>query len=118
MSHSKYATLKVILEENFPFNYTYYTVAHKCRIARLGRRACLFNVWKMRKETGHRKPRWSAGPQLRILCPWSRPPTGKTHPAYKKWMKVPGDFQYAASRRLLRLTLLANASEVAHAVIL
>ena len=32
-NHSKYARLKVILEENVPFNYTYYTVAYKCRIA-------------------------------------------------------------------------------------
>ena len=39
MSHGKYARFKVILEEKFPFNLAYYTVAHKCRIALLGRRA-------------------------------------------------------------------------------
>ena len=64
-----YARLKVILEEKFPFNYTYYTVAHKCRIAPLGRRAYLFNAWKMRKEEGHRKPTWTAGPLQLMLCP-------------------------------------------------
>ena len=53
VSHGKYARLKVILEEKFPFNYTYYTVAHKCRIALLGRRAYLFNVWKMRNSKRH-----------------------------------------------------------------
>ena len=83
MSHGKYARLKVILEEKFPFNYTYYTVAHKCRIALLGRRAYLFNVWKMRKEKGRRRPRWTAGPLLQTLCPWSRPPEAGHIPQIK-----------------------------------
>ena len=64
MSHSKYARLKVILEEKFPFKYTYCTVAHKCRIALLGRTAYLFTVWKMRTEKGRRRLRWTAGPLL------------------------------------------------------
>ena len=73
MSHGKYARLKVILEQTCPFNYTYYTVAHKCRTALLERRAYPFSVWKMRKEKGHRRPRWAAGSPQRMLCPWSRP---------------------------------------------
>ena len=81
VSHGKYARLKVILEGKFPFNYTYYTVAHKCRIALLGRRAYPFNVWKMRTEKGRRQPRWTAGPLLQMLCPWIRPPVGGTRPA-------------------------------------
>ena len=80
MSHGKYARLKVILEGKCPFDYTYYTVAHKCRIALLGRRAYLFNVWKMRKEKGHRRPRWSAEPPLQTLRPWIHPPVVGTHP--------------------------------------
>ena len=82
MSHGKYARLKVILEGKFPFNYTYYTVAHKCRLALLGRRAYLFNVWKMRKK-GHKRPRWSAGPPLQRLCPSIHPPVVGTRPANK-----------------------------------
>ena len=62
MSHGKYARLKVILEENFHLNYTYYAMAHKCRIALLERRAYLCNTWKKRKWKGHRRPRWTAGP--------------------------------------------------------
>ena len=35
VSHGKYARSKVILEEKIPFTYTYYTVAHRRRIALL-----------------------------------------------------------------------------------
>ena len=58
-------------------------MAHKCRTALLGRRAYLFNVWKMRKEKGHRRPRWTAGLLLRMLCPWSRPPEAEQIPQIK-----------------------------------
>ena len=54
-------------------------MAHKCIIALLGRRAYLFTVWKMRKEEGHRRQRWSAGRLLQMLCAWIHPPVVGTH---------------------------------------